>query len=151
MDSSVLMWFSVVFLEGSVALRAESCIKSNSSSDSQSLSQRVILLFRGPQGTQSKTMDQNYLQFLVSFFGHNSSYTNSFWLRLCMRYATYHMQRSVHRRHSRKFIGKSLRCPKILYMSENHEFLCFGDVFGGVFGGFRCAARTLVDQIEFLK
>ena len=96
-------------------------------------------------------MDQTYFVLFVQFPGHNSSYANSFWLRLCVRYATYHMQLSVHTRHSRKFIGKSVGATKILHMSENHEFQCFGDVFGGVFGGFSCAARTIVHQFEFLK
>ena len=85
------------------------------------------------------------------FFGHNSSYTNSFWLRLFMGYATYHVQLLTRTRYSRKFIGKNVGGSKILHISENHEFQCFGDVFGGVCGGLSCAARTIVYQIECLK
>ena len=61
------------------------------------------------------------------------------------------MQLLAHTRHARKFIGKSLGGFKILHMGANHEFDCFGGVFGGVFGGLSCAARTVVDQIEFGK
>ena len=95
-------------------------------------------------------MDQIYPE-LLAVFCNNSSYTNSFWLRLFVRYATYHVQLLARTRHSRKFIGKSVGADKILHMSETHEFQCFGGVFGGVFGRLSCAARAVVHQIEFPK
>ena len=61
------------------------------------------------------------------------------------------MQLVEHTRCSGKVIGKSVGATKVLHLSENHEFQCFGDVFRCAFGGFSCAARTLVQQIEFLK
>ena len=63
-----------------------------------------------------------------------------------MPYATFGAHEALQEIHRKKFEG-----AQFLHMSENHEFVCFGCVFGGVFGGFTCAARKIVHQIEFLK
>ena len=42
----------------------------------------------------------------------------------------YHMQVVERTRCFRKFTGKSLGAPKILHMSENHDFERFGGIFG---------------------
>ena len=80
--------------------------------DSWSIPRRVILLFRRLQVAESKT-NAKLILFLPRF-GHGTDYTNSFWRRLFVHYATYHMQLLAHTRHSRRFIGKSLRWLKVL-------------------------------------
>ena len=84
-------------------------------------------------------------------FGHSSSCTNSFWLRLFMVRVLYHMQVVEHRRCPRKFIRKNAGGYKILHMSKNRDFERFGGIFWAKIWCFRCAARTIAQQIGFSK
>ena len=84
-------------------------------------------------------------------FGHNSSCTNSFWLRLFVVRVLYHMQVVEHTRCSRKFIGKSFGGTKVLHMSKNDDFERFGGIFWAKIRCFSCAARTIVQQFGSSK
>ena len=84
-------------------------------------------------------------------FGHISRLTNSFWLRSCVELVLYHMQVWETTRHSRKFIGKSLRQGKVEHMSEHRDFEWAGGTFWCEIWCFRCAARTVEHEFEFLK
>ena len=109
----------------SVALRALSSTNSNSTSDSQSLSRRVILYHARDLGNQRAKCDNVGPKLFMVFgrlFGHNSSFVCSFWLRLFVVQVLYHMQVWETPRHSRKFIGSSLGGTKVEHMSENRDF-----------------------------
>ena len=109
----------------SAALRALSGTNSNSTSDSQSLSRRVILYHARDLWKQRAKCDNVGPKLFINFgwlFGHNSSFINSFWLRLCVVLVLYHMQVWETPRHSRKFIGSSLGGTKVEHMSENRDF-----------------------------
>ena len=105
----------------SAALRALSSTISDCTNDSQSLSRRVILHFARDLGNQRAKCDNIGPKLFGVFgrlFGHNSSYINSFWLRLFVVRVLYHMQVWESTRHSRKFIGKSLGERKVEHVSE---------------------------------
>ena len=103
-------------------------------------------------------------------FGHNSRFTNSFGLRICVVRVQYHMQVWETTRHSRKFIRKSVGGGMVGHMSEvewkfskNWSFRGFWDIWIPQelqirierikriqFGGANCKIdETLMACIEF--
>ena len=107
--------------------------------------------YTGKQRAKCDNVGPKLFMFFGWVFGHNSSFINSFWLRFCVVRVLYHMQVWETTRHSRKFIGKSLGRPKVEHMSENRDFERFGDTFWCEIRCFRCAARTVEHEFEFLK
>ena len=84
--------------------------------DSQILSQKLILHHTRDLWKQRAKYD-NVGQILFTFFGrlfgHNSRFTNSFWLGLCVVRSLYHMQVCGAARHSRKCIRKNAGGTKV--------------------------------------
>ena len=123
-SSDLVAHFGVKFCV-SVALRALSSTISNCTSDSYSLSRRVILYHARDLGNQRAKCDDIGPKLFILFgclFWHNSSFINSFWLRLFVLRVLYHMQVRETTRCSRKFNGKSLGQGKVEHMGENRDF-----------------------------
>mgnify|MGYP001294324641 CR=1 FL=1 len=77
------------------ALRALSSTNSNCTSDSWSLSRRVILYHARDLGNQRAKCDNVGQKIFMTFgllFWNNPSFINSFWLRLFVVRVLYHMQ-----------------------------------------------------------
>ena len=92
---------------------------------SQSLSRRVILYHTRDLGNQRAKCDNIGPKLFMIFgrlFGHNSSFMNSFWLRLFVVRVRYHTQVWGSTTHSRKFIGKNVGGAMVERMGEVEGF-----------------------------